>query len=55
MFAQIEITTRCNFDCFYCAGRLMRQGDMPYETFTWLIDQHIAKYGVPGVVSLQGG
>ena len=54
MFAQIEFTTRCNFDCFYCAGRLMRQGDMPYETFTGLIDQHIAKYGVPGVVSLQG-
>jgi MoaA/NifB/PqqE/SkfB family radical SAM enzyme len=54
MFAQIEITTRCNFDCFYCAGRLMRQGDMPYDTFTALIDQHITTYGVPKVVSLQG-
>jgi MoaA/NifB/PqqE/SkfB family radical SAM enzyme len=27
---------------------------MPYDTFTGLIEQHIAKYGVPAVVSLQG-
>lgn len=54
MLAQFEITTRCNFDCFYCAGREMRQGDMPYDVFTGLVDQHIAKYGVPAVVSLQG-
>jgi MoaA/NifB/PqqE/SkfB family radical SAM enzyme len=54
MLAQLEITTRCNFDCFYCAGRQMRQGDMSYDMFTTLLDQHIATYGVPKVVSLQG-
>ena len=54
MMAQFEITTHCNFDCFYCAGRLMRQGDMPYETFTRLLRDHIDRYGVPKSVSLQG-
>jgi MoaA/NifB/PqqE/SkfB family radical SAM enzyme len=54
MMVQVEITTRCNFDCFYCAGRLMRQGDMPYETFTSLLERHIARYGTPNLVSLQG-
>jgi MoaA/NifB/PqqE/SkfB family radical SAM enzyme len=48
------MTTRCNFGCFHCAGRQMRQGNMPYDTFTALLDQHIATYGVPKVVSLQG-
>jgi pyruvate-formate lyase-activating enzyme len=51
---QLEITTRCNFDCFYCAGRLMRQGDMPYEMFTDLVQRHSATHGVPEVISLQG-
>jgi MoaA/NifB/PqqE/SkfB family radical SAM enzyme len=54
MIAQFEITTRCNFDCFYCAGRLMRQGDMPYETFTALLERHAAAHGIPDIVSLQG-
>lgn len=54
MMLQLEITTRCNFDCFYCAGRLMRQGDMPYEMFTQLLERHICAHGVPDVVSLQG-
>jgi MoaA/NifB/PqqE/SkfB family radical SAM enzyme len=54
MIAQFEVTTRCNFDCFYCAGRLMRQGDMTYEMFSELLNQHIAEYGVPNIVSLQG-
>jgi MoaA/NifB/PqqE/SkfB family radical SAM enzyme len=54
MLAQLEFTTRCNFDCYHCAGRHMRQGDMPYDTFTAPLDQHIATYGVSKVVSLQG-
>jgi MoaA/NifB/PqqE/SkfB family radical SAM enzyme len=54
MMLQFEITTRCNFDCFYCAGRAMRQGDMPYSTFTGLLDRYIASFGVPASVSLQG-
>jgi MoaA/NifB/PqqE/SkfB family radical SAM enzyme len=54
MRLQVEITTRCNFDCFYCAGRLMRQADMSYELFTSILDHHIDRHGVPTVVSLQG-
>jgi molybdenum cofactor biosynthesis enzyme MoaA len=51
---QFEITTRCNFTCFYCAGRHMRQGDMLYETFAALLERDIAIHGVPNVVPLQG-
>ena len=51
---QVEVTTRCNFTCFYCAGRDMPQKDMDYETFCRLLDQQIATYGVPPTVSLQG-
>lgn len=54
MFVQVEITTRCNFDCFYCVGRLMRQGDMPYAMFTDTLLRHVAHHGVPETVSLQG-
>jgi MoaA/NifB/PqqE/SkfB family radical SAM enzyme len=54
MMLQFEITTRCNFDCYYCAGRLMRQGDMPFEMFSDLLKRHVSAHGVPRVVSLQG-
>jgi MoaA/NifB/PqqE/SkfB family radical SAM enzyme len=54
MMVQIEITTRCNFDCFYCAGRLMRQADMSFDEFRGVLERHAARYGVPGTVSLQG-
>ena len=54
MILQFEITTRCNFDCFYCAGRTMRQGDMSYDAFVGLLNAHIARSGVPALVSLQG-
>ncbi|MEW6163884.1 MAG: radical SAM protein [Pseudomonadota bacterium] len=33
MFVQIEISTHCNFTCFYCAGRDMAQEYMPIEQF----------------------
>jgi MoaA/NifB/PqqE/SkfB family radical SAM enzyme len=54
MMVQIELTTRCNFDCFYCAGRHMRQGDMAYLEFVEVMERHITRYGVPDIVSLQG-
>lgn len=54
MDVQVEVSTRCNFDCFYCAGRDMAQGDMPLERFQAIVDSHVARYGVPRRLSLQG-
>jgi MoaA/NifB/PqqE/SkfB family radical SAM enzyme len=54
MNIQIEITTRCNFDCFYCAGRDMQQKDMPFDDYLGIMNTHLARYGVPRQVSLQG-
>lgn len=54
MDVQVEVSTRCNFDCFYCAGREMTQGDMPLEQFRAIVDSHVARYGVPRRLSLQG-
>src|SRR5258705_4577422 len=39
-FAQIEPTTRCNYTCGFCAGRSMRQGDLPWETFERFLEQN---------------
>jgi MoaA/NifB/PqqE/SkfB family radical SAM enzyme len=54
VIVQLEITTRCNFDCFYCAGRHVRQADLPYERFLALLAGHVERYGTPATVSLQG-
>ncbi len=51
MFYQIEITTKCNYRYFYCAGREMRQRHMKQDVF-----EHILGCMLPGrhTVSLQG-
>lgn len=51
MTVQIEITTRCNYACFYCAGR-----DMVQEHMSWQVFEDILGRVPPGrrAISLQG-
>lgn len=37
-FLNLEPTTRCNFNCWYCIGRHMRQDDIRLEDFSAALD-----------------
>jgi MoaA/NifB/PqqE/SkfB family radical SAM enzyme len=37
MFIHVEISTQCNFDCFYCAGRRMKPQRMRLPKFTEIL------------------
>ncbi len=50
--AQIEVTTICNFDCHYCAGRDMEQRHMDMEVFARILARFRPFTGM--TVSLQG-
>ena len=43
----LEPTTVCNFDCWYCVGRHMKQEHLTYENFVKIID------GFPSIKRLQ--
>ena len=51
-FAQIELTTICNFGCHYCAGRHMPQRHMDESVFNRILDSLVPDAGM--TVSLQG-
>lgn len=51
MMFQIEVTTHCSYQCFYCAGRGMPQRHMAWETFEAIVARLPSG---PHVVSLQG-
>lgn len=50
-FVQIEVSTICNYQCFYCAGRDMPQRHMPMEVFRRILHKLPQR---PIRVSLQG-
>ena len=52
MHIQIEVTTICNYDCFYCAGRDMPQRHMSMELFQDVLKR--LPEGGPHRISLQG-
>lgn len=39
MFVQIEITTHCNYECFYCVGRDMHQEHMSFDQFSSIVNK----------------
>jgi len=39
MFLHVEISTHCNFTCFYCAGREMKQRYMSLDDFVNILDK----------------
>ena len=39
MFIQIEITTVCNYHCFYCCGRDMNQQHMSIDVFKGILEK----------------
>jgi len=49
---QIEVTTICNFDCFYCVGRTMPQKHMRRAVFESILEKLPGNSGM--TVSLQG-
>jgi len=51
-YVQIELTTICNFACFYCAGRDMPQRHMDMAVFMQIVSRLPHAAGV--TVSLQG-
>jgi MoaA/NifB/PqqE/SkfB family radical SAM enzyme len=39
-FLNIEPTTRCNFECWYCVGRMMEQGDIDEKNFIKMLENY---------------